>query len=114
MIRTIWLVLGCVLGGLAVGRASFTTPVALTELPPTNDAAVGNDFTQVTLAKGDRLPITYVPQESSTELSIPPAPTIVSPAETKIVSRHWRDPNAPASTGAKSNKKTAATEKKKP
>jgi hypothetical protein len=83
---------------------------------PANEATVGTD----TLAKADRLAITYVHQEisahsASTQPLIPPAPIIVPPVETKIISRHWHDPYATTSSGAKSKqpKKMAATEKGK-
>jgi hypothetical protein len=125
MIRTVWLALAClaVLGTLAVGKAAFTTPVAPASAQrPANEATIGTDITQDTLAKGDRLEITYVHQEisahsasQSTGSLIPPVPTIVPPVERKIISRHWHDPNATTSSGAKSKppKRTVATEKGK-
>jgi hypothetical protein len=64
---------------------------------------------QAPLIKADRLQITPVRQEASTESasqpiepSVPEVPNSVSPEETIIVSRHWHDPNAPNSTTAKS------------
>jgi len=126
MIRTVWLALAClaVLGTLAVGKAAFTTPVApASGQGPANEATIGRtDFTQDTLAKGDRLEITYVHQEisahsasQSTESLIPPVPTIVPPVERKIISRHWHDPYATLLSGAKSKqpKRAVADEKGK-
>src|SRR5260370_1439849 len=125
MMRTVWLTTTClaVLGTLAVGRA-LQTPVA-PEIAhrAVDEATVGTDFNQDTLAKGDRLEITYVHQETPaqaaasqpTEAFVPPAPAIVPPVETKIISRHWHDPNATPSSAAKSKqaKQTGATRKGK-
>jgi hypothetical protein len=89
-----------VLGTLAVGKA-LTTPVApAIAHRAVDEATVGTDFNQDTLAKGDRLEITYVHQETPaqaaasqpTEAFVPPVPAIVPPVETKIISRHWHDP----------------------
>jgi hypothetical protein len=90
---------------------------------PANQATIGRtDFTQDTLAKGDRLEITHVYQEisahsgsQSTELLIPPVPTVVPPVETKIISRHWHDPYATPLSSAKSKQpnRAASTEKGK-
>jgi hypothetical protein len=124
MIRTVWIALACLIGALAVGKAGFTTPVApATAQRPVNEATIGTDFTRDTLAKGDRLEITYMHEEisahsasQSTEPLIPAVPTIVPPVETKIISRHWHDPNATTpSSGEVSKKprKTAGTEKGK-
>jgi hypothetical protein len=104
MMRTVWLATTClaVLGTLAVGKA-LTTPVAPASAHRALDeATVGTDFNQDTLAKGDRLEITYVHQETSaqaaasqpTEAFVPPAPARVPLVKTKIISRHWHDPNA--------------------
>jgi|ERR1700732_1566588 hypothetical protein len=127
MIRTVWLALAClaVLGTLAVGKASFPPPpdAPASAQGSANEATIGRkDFTQDTLAKGDRLQITYVHQEipagpasQSTEAFIPPVSTIVPPVERKIISRHWHDPYAVAGSGAKSkqSKRTVTTEKGK-
>jgi hypothetical protein len=122
MIRTVWLTIACLvlLGALAVGKA-LTTPVA-----PTNserhasETTVGTDLAQDTLTKADRLDITYVRQEipaqsalPPTETFIPPVPKIVSPVETKIISRHWREPNARTSSAAKSKRHKQAVAVKK-
>jgi hypothetical protein len=53
-----------VLGVLAVGKA-LTTPVApVSAHRAVDEATVGAGFNQDTLAKGDRLEITYVSQET--------------------------------------------------
>jgi len=109
-----------VLGALSIGKA-LTTPVApATAEIPFDESTIGADFGQETLTKADRLEIPYVPPE-------PPAPPVLQPvepsrsaisstaqqAETKIISRHWRDPNAPASSAAKKKQtKQALTNKK--
>ena len=124
MIRTVWLATTCLalLGALAVGKA-LTAPVAPASAhSAVDEATVGTGVNQVALAKGDRLEITYVHQETPaqsasqpTEPFIPPVPTIAPPVETKIISRHWHDPNATALSAAKSKhpKQTVATKKGK-
>jgi hypothetical protein len=122
MIRTVWLAIAClaVLGALSVGKA-LTTPVApATAEISFDETTIGADFGQETLTKADRLEIAYVPPE-------PPAPPVLQPteplrsaisstvqqAETKIISRHWHDPNARVSTAAKTKRiKQALTDKK--
>jgi len=98
-----------VLGALAASKA-ITTPVApVSAHGVADEATIGADFTQDTLEKGDRLEITYVRPETPlrsalqpTEPSIAPIPTIAPPVETKIISRHWHDPNAVGSSLARS------------
>ena len=59
-------------------------------------------------------------QETSTQAAaalpaealVPPAPAIVPPVETKIISRHWHDPNATPLSAARS-KQAVATKKGK-
>jgi len=123
MMRTVWLATTClaVLSALAVGKV-LTTPVAPASAhTAVDEATVGTDFNQDTLAKGDRLEITYVHQETSaraaapqpTEAFVPAAPAIVPPVETKIISRHWHDPNAPVSSAAKIKQNQLALSNKK-
>ena len=85
-----------------------------------DETTVSTGLAQDRLTKADRLEVTYVRQETAaepalppTEPFIPPVPTIVLPAKTKTISRHWRDPNATTSSAAKSKqpKKTVATKK---
>lgn len=107
MIRTAWLTLAClvVLGVLAVGKA-LTTPIApVSAHRAVDEATAGAGFNQDTLAKGDRLEITYVSQETPARSALQPTepfiqnvPTIVPKVETKIISRHWHDPNAAGSS----------------
>jgi len=77
---------------------------------------VGVGLAQDTLSKADRLEITYVRQEVPAPSALQPAETIVPavssptpPVDNKIISRHWRDPNAfPASaTKTKQTRQTA-------
>jgi hypothetical protein len=125
MMRTVWLTTTCltVLGALAVGKA-LTTPVAPASAHrAVDEATVGTGFNQDALAKGDRLEITHVHQETSaqatasqpTEAFVPPAPAIVPPVETKIISRHWHDPNTTPLSAARSKqaRETVATKKGK-
>src|ERR1700730_14657806 len=105
MMRTVWLSTTClaVLSALAVGKL-LTTPVAPASAhTAVDEATVGTDFNQDALAKGDRLEITYVHQEISTQAAasqpaealVPPGPAIVPPVETKIIiSRPRADPHA--------------------
>src|SRR6202048_4147803 len=104
MMRTVWLATTClaVLSALAVGKV-LPTPVAPASAHTAGgETTVGTDFNQDAPAKGDRLEITYVHQETSTQATasqpaealVPPGPAIVPPGATKIISRHWHDPNA--------------------
>jgi len=108
-----------VLGALAVAKA-LTTPVAPIVERQVDETTVSTGLAQDTLTKADRLEINYVRQETPaqparhpTEPFIPPVPTIIPPVETKIMSRHWHDPNATTSSAAKSKqpKKTVAAKK---
>jgi hypothetical protein len=113
MIRTVWLAAAClvVLGAMAAGKVAKTPAAQTTDEMPI--ATVGTDLNQEPLIKADRLEITYVPRETpgpsasqSIDSFVPDVPTAISPAETNIVSRHWHDPNAAASSTATS-KRTA-------
>src|SRR5437667_3749339 len=121
MMRTVWLATTClaVLGALAVAKA-LTTPVVPIVARQVDERIVSTGLAQDTLTKADRLEITYVRQETPaqpalhpTEPFISPAPTIVPPVETKVISRHWRDPNATTSSAVKFKqpKKTVAIKK---
>jgi hypothetical protein len=119
MIRTVWLTIAClaVLGTLAVGNA-FTTPVAPIPAERQQDeTATGSAPGQQSLPKADRLEITYARLEAPDQSALQPSepihptvPSIVPPAETKIISRHWHDPNAAA---AKSKQRRQAAANKK-
>ena len=103
MIRTVWLAIICVVlvSALAVGKG-LRTPANLAVAEPSADATtVGMGHAQDTLSKADRLEINYVRHETPSQpvlQSIAPAAPVVTPpkppVETKIISRHWRDPNA--------------------
>jgi hypothetical protein len=122
MIRTVWLATIClaVLTGLAVGKAVMTRadhPVAGRPTGQTTDSA---GLVQETLGKADRLEVTYVRQEIPAPSALQPAEAIVPavssptpPVENKIISRHWRDPNAfPASAAKTKQTRQAAPDKK--
>jgi hypothetical protein len=121
MIRTIWVATIClaVLSTLAVGKAvMMRTPSSATERP-TDRTTIGTDLIQDSLGKADRLEITYVRQEvpAATVLQaiepVVPAVASVPPSfENKIISRHWRDPNAVSSTTKPKQTKQTASGKK--
>jgi hypothetical protein len=110
---------------LAAGKA-LRTPAdfAVVELSA-DETTVGIGHAQDTLTKADRLEINYVRQEISSEpvlQSIEPAAPVVTPPrppiETKIISRHWRDPNAFSSSlrnskQTKSNKASKSIDRKR-
>src|ERR1700738_3652437 len=123
MMRTVWLATTClaVLRALAVGKV-LTTPVAPASAhTAVDEATVGTDFNQDTLAKGDRLEITYVHQETSaqaaasqtTEVFVLPAPSRVPLSKTKIISRHWHYPNATPLSAVRSKQAREAVATKK-
>ena len=103
MIRTVWLAIVCLVlvSALAAGQAlrmPADSPVA--ELAA-DGTTVGIDQVDDALGKADRLAINYVRREIPAQPVIPlvepAAPVVTSPKptiETKIISRHWRDPNA--------------------
>jgi hypothetical protein len=112
MIRTVWLAAACsiVLGAMAAGKAAKTSA---TDEKTAAGGTIGADLDQEPLIKADRLAVTYVRQETPSqstllpmETIVPDVPTAISPTETKIISRHWHDPNATNSLAAKS-KRTA-------
>jgi hypothetical protein len=122
MIRTVWLGFAClaVLGALGIGKA-LTTPVApVTAERPFDETTIGADFGQETLTKADRLEIAYVPPEPLAPPVLQPTESLrsaisstVQQAETKIISRHWHDPNAPVSSSAKKKQTKQALSNKK-
>jgi hypothetical protein len=103
MIRTVWLAIICVVlvSALAAGKA-LKTPADPASAELSADATtVGIGHAQDTLSKADRLEINYVRQEIPFQpvlQSIGPAAPVVTPprppVEAKIITRHWRDPNA--------------------
>jgi len=121
MIRTVWLAIACVavLAALLVGKA-VKTPVAMAAVTSMNATTIGTSLAQAPLPKADRLEFAYARQETpaqsalpSTEPSISPVATIVSPVETKIVSRHWHDANATTSTIGKAKQPAPMAASKK-
>jgi hypothetical protein len=122
MIRTIWLAAAClaVLGGMAVGQVLKAPATPTIRETPVGGATVDAGLTQEPLAKADRLQITNVHQEASTESAEQPIepvaskiPNSISPEETVIVNRHWHDPNDTNYLAAKSKQlRGTATAKK--
>jgi hypothetical protein len=107
----VWLTIAglAVLGALLVGKA-VKTPIALAVETSMNATTIGTSLAQAPLTKADRLEFAYVRQETPaqsalppTQPSISPVATIVTPVETKIVSRHWHDANATTSSVGKPN-----------
>jgi hypothetical protein len=121
MIRTVWLAIICVVlvSALAVGKG-LRTPVELAVAAlPADETTVGIGHGQDTLSKADRLEINYVRPEIPAQpvlQSITPAAPVVTPprppVETKIISRHWRDPNA-FSSSLKNSKPTKQSDSSK-
>ena len=99
MIRTVWLAIICLVlvSALAAGKA-LRTPADSTVAELSADQTVGIGLAQDALGKADRLEINYVRRQIPSQpvlQSIEPAVTPPrTPMETKIISRHWRDPNA--------------------
>lgn len=113
MIRAVWLATIClaVLSTLAVGKALMTRADSPVAERPTDQATVGTGLVQDTLSKADRLEITYVRQEvrapsalQPAELIVPAVSSVAPPVENKIISRHWRDPNAFPASATKQSK----------
>jgi hypothetical protein len=121
MIRTVWLATIClaVLSALAVAK-TLKTPAVVAERP-TDQMTVSTGLAQDPLSKADRLEITYVRQEilpqpavQPTEPFVPAVSSTTLPTETKIISRHWHDPNAATSPPPRLNKqKQTSTNKSK-
>jgi hypothetical protein len=118
MIRTVWLATIClaVLGALAVGKALRTPADSIAAEAPTDQMTVGVGLAQDTLSKADRLEITYarpeLPARSALQPTEPIVPAVTSappPVETKIIRRHWHDPNAKQ---AGPNKKSKTIDRK--
>jgi len=121
MIRTVWLATLCLalVSALAAGKALRTSADRTVPELTADQTTVGIGQAQDTLSKADRLEITYVRHE------IPPQPVLQSielivravtppspPVETKIISRHWRDPNA-TSSSLKDSQRTESKKKNK-
>lgn len=121
MIRTVWLAIICVVlvSALAAAKALRTPAEPAVAALPADETTVGMGHAQDTLSKADRLAINYVRQEIPSQpvsQSIEPAAPVVTPpkppTETKIISRHWRDPNA-FSSSLKNLKPTKQTDSNK-
>ena len=122
MIRTVWLAALCLvaLGAVSVGRVAKLPPALTTEPANVQEATVDAVPSEQPLIKADRLQINFVRQEPFDQPPNQSAPppvdpvvreieTVVPPAETEIVDRHWHDPNATRSGTAR-----RTTRKEKP
>jgi hypothetical protein len=103
MIRTVWLATICLVlvSALAAGKALRTPADSTAAALSADETIAGIDHAQDRLGKADRLEINYVRQEIPSQPVLqsiePPVPVVTPPRppmETKIISRHWRDPNA--------------------
>ena len=122
MVRTIWLAAAClaVLGAMAVGQVLKSPATPTIHETPTERATVDAGLAQEPLAKADRLQLTNVHREASTETASQPiepraldTPNSISPEETVIVNRHWHDPYDTNSATAKQSGRTVTARKGK-
>jgi len=120
MIRTVWLAVLCLalVSALAAGKALRTPAPAIAERPA-DQITVGIDRTPDTLSKADRLEINYIsdepPPPPAPQPITPAAPVVAPPAppiQTRIISRHWRDPHA-TSSSLKASERTESRTKSK-
>jgi hypothetical protein len=121
MIRTVWLAVLCLalVSALAAGKALRTSAGPTVVELAAAEITVGIDRAQDTLSKADRLEVNYVREETPAQAvlqSIEPTAPVVAlptpPTETKIISRHWRDPNA-VSSSLKDSQRTESKRKNK-
>jgi hypothetical protein len=124
MIRTIWLATVClaVLSTFAVGKAVLTRTSASATERPTDLTTLGTGPTRETLGKADRLEVTDMRPEAPPAAELQPiepvAPAVAlavappPPVENKIISRHWRDPNAFSSATKPKQARQAVSGKK--
>jgi hypothetical protein len=126
MIRTVWLAVFCLalISALAAAKALRTPAGAAVAVRSADDTTVGIDRAQEMLSKADRLEVNYVREDTPPQpvsQPIEPAAPVVTlptpPVETKIISRHWRDPNASSSSlkdsqRAESKKKSKHVDRK--
>lgn len=101
--RTVWLatVFLALLGALAVGKALMMPADSIVAERSADQTTVGIGLAQDTLSKADRLDITYAHQETLPQPALQPIEPVIPVVssstpllETRIISRHWRDPNA--------------------
>jgi hypothetical protein len=121
MIRTVWLAIICLalVSALAAGKAlKIPADPTVAELS-VGQTTVGIAQPQDTLNKADRLEINYVHHEISSppflqslEPVVPAVTPPRPPMETKIISRHWRDPNA-FSSSLKDSRRTESKKRSK-
>jgi hypothetical protein len=119
MIRTVWLAIVCLalVSALAAGKALRTPADPTVAELSADQTTVGIGHAQDTLSKADRLEINYVRHEilpqtvlQSIEPVVPAVTPPRPPMETKIISRHWRDPNA-FSSSLKDSQRTESKKK---
>jgi len=125
MIRTVWLAVLCLalVSALAAGKALRTPGPAVAEIPADKIAdstdRARDMLSKDTLSKADRLDINYLrdaPPPQPVPQSIKPAAFVVTPTtpptQTRIISRHWRDPHA-TSSSLKDSERTESRRKSK-
>ena len=105
--RTVWLTILCLalVSVLAAGKALKTPDGPTVAAMSADESTISIDDARDTLNKADRLDVIYMRQEVPPPAILPsiePAAPVVTlpdlPTSTKIVSRHWRDPNASSSS----------------
>jgi hypothetical protein len=120
MMRTVWLatIFLAVLGALAVGKALRTPADSIVPEVSTDQMTVGTGLTQNALRKADWLEINYARQEilptavQPTDPIVPAVSSVPQPVETKILSRHWHDPQLSSSAVKPKKAKQTSTDKK--
>jgi hypothetical protein len=121
MIRTVWLAMIClaVVSALAAGKTLRKPADSTVAELSADEPTVGMSHSQDTLSKADRLEITYVRHEIQSQPALPAIEPVIPvvtppdpPTEAKIISRHWRDPNA-FSSSSKDSRQTKPTDTNK-
>jgi hypothetical protein len=122
VIRTVWLAVLCLsgLGAMVAINAGTSTHQPTVAASP-EQTTVGKTFSQDTLTKADKLESAYVRDAIAVEpaIKVTKAPDETPPqlsnstAATKIVSRHWHDPNAKKSAAVFARRRIKSQEAKK-
>jgi len=120
MIRTVWLATICLaaLSALAAGKALRTPADSAVAKQRPDQTTIATGFAQDILKKADRLEVTYGREQPVPQTAMLPSKTFVPaissstlPIETKIIARHWHDPNAISSVGRSKQRKQTVLKK---
>ena len=121
MVRTVWLAVLCLalISVLATAKALRTPASYIAAGVPVDETTLDISQAQEPLSKSDRLVVNNARQEAPLPVALrsiePTSPAVTPPrppVETKIISRHWRDPNALSSRRTESKKQTKKVERK--